>query len=93
LRAPAGPGIELLEYLSPRDGRPYPVDERANDLIHRQIEFDTDDLASVAIALKDKAARLISSGKVSISSGSFRVAEGIVARDPDGHAIAIVTPH
>jgi catechol 2,3-dioxygenase-like lactoylglutathione lyase family enzyme len=27
LRAPSGPGIELLEYLSPRDGRPYPSDE------------------------------------------------------------------
>src|SRR6266516_4199075 len=34
LRAPTGPGIELLEYLSPRDGHPFPVDEHANDLIH-----------------------------------------------------------
>src|SRR5262245_17083266 len=24
LRAPAGPGVELLEYLTPRDGRPAP---------------------------------------------------------------------
>src|SRR4029079_10523949 len=36
LRAPAGPGIEFLEYLSPRDGRAFPADERANDLVHRQ---------------------------------------------------------
>src|ERR1700757_1439209 len=43
LRAPTGPGIELLEYLSPRDGRPYPVDEHANDLIHRQTELYTED--------------------------------------------------
>src|SRR5437762_9522131 len=27
LRAGSGPGIEFLEYLAPRDGRPYPADE------------------------------------------------------------------
>ena len=32
LRATKGPGIELLEYLTPRDGRPTPPDSRANDL-------------------------------------------------------------
>jgi catechol 2,3-dioxygenase-like lactoylglutathione lyase family enzyme len=32
LRAPRGPGIELLEYLNPRDGRPAPSDGRWNDL-------------------------------------------------------------
>src|SRR5919106_3548500 len=36
LRASAGPGIELLEYLTPRDGRPAPADLRANDLSHWQ---------------------------------------------------------
>jgi len=36
LRAPAGPGVEFLEYLTPRDGRPAPADARANDLAHWQ---------------------------------------------------------
>src|SRR5262249_24237609 len=36
LRAPAGPGIELLEYLAPRDGRPPPLDLKASDLAHWQ---------------------------------------------------------
>ena len=31
-----GPGIELLEYLAPRDGRPAPADLRANDIAHWQ---------------------------------------------------------
>src|SRR4029079_2523033 len=31
LRAESGPGIELLEYLAPRDGQPAPNDLRAND--------------------------------------------------------------
>ena len=33
----AGPAIELLEYLAPRDGRPIPADLRANDLAHWHI--------------------------------------------------------
>ena len=36
LRGASGPGIELLEYLAPRDGRPFPTDEHANDIVHRQ---------------------------------------------------------
>lgn len=31
LRAARGPGVELLEYLAPRTGRPMPVDTQAND--------------------------------------------------------------
>ena len=37
LHAAAGPGIELLKYLTPRDGRPGPPDARANDLAHWQM--------------------------------------------------------
>ena len=33
LRAERGPGIELLQYLTPTDGRPYPTDASAADLI------------------------------------------------------------
>src|SRR5438874_12006293 len=36
LRADARPGIEFMEYLSPRDGRPALPDERANELIAQQ---------------------------------------------------------
>jgi hypothetical protein len=32
LRAAAGPGIELLEYMAAGDGRPFPEGTRANDL-------------------------------------------------------------
>src|SRR5215472_10422134 len=32
LRAKSGPGIELLDYLMPRDGRPMPADTRPDDI-------------------------------------------------------------
>lgn len=34
LKAEAGPGVELLEYLAPHDGRDPPTGLRANDLAH-----------------------------------------------------------
>ena len=39
LRVPNGPGVEFLEYLTPRDGRPVPVDARANDLVKWKTEI------------------------------------------------------
>src|SRR5215475_3654644 len=41
LRGTSGPGIELLDYLAPRNGRPFPEDERANDVVHRQTVLTT----------------------------------------------------
>ena len=41
LRAAEGPGVELLEYLAPRDGRPAPLDLRANDVAHWQTTLVT----------------------------------------------------
>jgi len=37
LRADSGPGIEFLQYLAPRDGRPIPADTRPDDLWAEQI--------------------------------------------------------
>ena len=37
LRAHSGPGIELLQYLMPRDGRPTPADTQPDDLWAEQI--------------------------------------------------------
>lgn len=41
LRAPQGPGVEFLEYLAPRGGRPMPADTRPNDIWFWQINFSS----------------------------------------------------
>src|SRR5436309_15274286 len=48
LRAAGGPGIEFLEYRAPRDGRLFPSDARANDLIHWQVRLATGDAGKMA---------------------------------------------
>jgi catechol 2,3-dioxygenase-like lactoylglutathione lyase family enzyme len=92
LRAPAGPGIELLEYLSPRDGRPYPDDEHANDLVHRQTELETDNVDEALLPLRTAKTRFISAGASSFDSVQAGFSRAFAIRDPDGHAIAIVQP-
>jgi catechol 2,3-dioxygenase-like lactoylglutathione lyase family enzyme len=92
LRAPVGPGIELLEYLSPRDGRPYPADERANDLVHRQTELETDDADGTIAPLRMAACRFVSSGSISFAGANIGFTRGFVVRDPDGHALGILQP-
>jgi catechol 2,3-dioxygenase-like lactoylglutathione lyase family enzyme len=41
LRAASGPAIEFLEHPTPRDGRPYPTDSKANDVWHWQTKLVT----------------------------------------------------
>lgn len=44
LRASAGPGVELLEYLAPQTGRPRPADARPHDHLHWQTTVAVDGL-------------------------------------------------
>lgn len=90
LRAPAGPGIELLEYLSPRDGRPIPIDEHSNDVVHRETELEIGDAEAALGPLRAANAPFISHGEVSFHGAGFSVVRGFVVRDPDGHAVGIV---
>jgi catechol 2,3-dioxygenase-like lactoylglutathione lyase family enzyme len=92
LRARTGPGIEFLEYLAPRDGRPFPPDEKANDLIHWQTRFLGSSAAEAAQALQSSRSALVSAGAVELPDGKAGFRKAITARDPDGHAIQIVEP-
>lgn len=92
LRAPTGPGIELLEYLSPRDGRPFPVDERSNDLVHRETILMTPDADATASQLVAARVKFVSSGVVANHMQMFEFSKAFLVRDPDGHAIEIAEP-
>lgn len=91
LHAASGPGVELLEYLAPRDGRPYPGDARANDLLHWETTFITSDPASAWPRLLQARSAAISSGPQFITSGGARL-RAFLARDPDGHAVGLRAP-
>jgi len=90
LRAPAGPGIELLEYLSPRDGRPAPLDGRASDLWHWQTTLLSDHAEAIWADLAAGRALFVSPGVVALPPDSVGVRRGFIVRDPDGHAVEVV---
>lgn len=89
LRAPAGPGIEFLEYLTPRDGRPIPSDERANDVVHRETILIARDIDAAARNLGAHKARFVSSGVLVNPIPESGMRKTFIVRDPDGHAIEI----
>jgi catechol 2,3-dioxygenase-like lactoylglutathione lyase family enzyme len=85
LRAMSGPGVELLEYLAPTDGRPYPGDAKSNDLFHWQTTVRAADAGSADRALRRGRARFVSPGLVTLGD----TARAALVRDPDGHAVVI----
>jgi catechol 2,3-dioxygenase-like lactoylglutathione lyase family enzyme len=88
LRAAQGPGIELLEYLAPRDGRPAPIDLRANDVAHWQTTVAA--AGAAALLENQQGGALVSPDVVEVEPGAFGFRRGLLMRDPDGHGVRIV---
>lgn len=88
LRAPRGPGIELLEYLAPRDGRPAPPDLKANDLAHWQTTVVA---GNIDVLLGHQhGGGLVSPSVVTVDAPTLGFARGLMIRDVDGHALRVV---
>jgi catechol 2,3-dioxygenase-like lactoylglutathione lyase family enzyme len=88
LRAESGPGIELLEYLAPADGRDYPRDARANDLVSWHTTLITPDAPAAEARLRQAHAPWVSPGFINVRTLD-RSALSAQVRDPDGHALYI----
>ena len=89
VRAQKGPGIELLEYLAPRDGRPYPLDARGSDVFHWHVRVLSSEAPSLVSALR--AAR---TSFVTLPGGNAPVSPllPLRVRDPDGHVLQLEIP-
>jgi catechol 2,3-dioxygenase-like lactoylglutathione lyase family enzyme len=90
LRAVEGIGVELLEYLAPRDGRPFPADTKASDLWHWQINMRAADADQAADALRAGLTRFVSPGVTQLPDDRLGFTRGLMASDPDGHALLLV---
>jgi catechol 2,3-dioxygenase-like lactoylglutathione lyase family enzyme len=90
MRAETGPGIEFLEYLTPRDGRPRPADIHANDLVHWQTMIVTDDLNLLVKRLRDAHVSFVSSGVIAMPKEKAGFSEGALVSDPDGHSVLLI---
>jgi len=78
LRAAEGPGVEFLEYLTPRTGRPIPADTQADDLWYWQVNMRAAAPETV-----------VKAGTILLHDGMLSWSAGVIAHDPDGHASLI----
>lgn len=89
LRAAAGPAVELLEYLAPRDGRPAPPDLKANDVAHWHITMRGGDLA--ALLEPGPGWQLVSPDVTAVAApAAVGFSQGVLVRDDDGHGVRVV---
>src|SRR5207247_10891630 len=86
----SGPGVEFLEYMAPRDGRPYAADARASDIFQWQTNFVSTHVRDAEGRLRGGKFAFISPGTVDISNGQARFQRALSVRDPDGHAIKVL---
>jgi catechol 2,3-dioxygenase-like lactoylglutathione lyase family enzyme len=91
LRAAQGPGIELLEYLAPRDGRPAPADLRANDVAHWQTTLIVPEPDRMFGAVRRRVFSLVSPLAVQLTTSKLGFDRALLVRDPDGHGVRIAS--
>jgi catechol 2,3-dioxygenase-like lactoylglutathione lyase family enzyme len=90
MRSDSGPGVEFLEYLTPRDGQPRPADIHANDVVHWQTMVVTDDIDVLAKKLRDAHVGFVSPGVVALPEEKAGFSKGALVSDPDGHKVLLV---
>jgi catechol 2,3-dioxygenase-like lactoylglutathione lyase family enzyme len=89
LRAAHGPGIEFLEYLAPRTGRPPPPDTQPNDLWYWQVNLCSAAPGALESTLQASHAPLVSGRTVRLEEAQLGWSAGLLTHDPDGHATLI----
>ena len=87
-RAPAGPGIEFLEYLAPRNGRPA-SGIQANDGAHWETTLATHDASEAFGRFLLKRVFLVSPA-VAATERAPHFRKGVLVHDPDGHPVKVI---
>jgi catechol 2,3-dioxygenase-like lactoylglutathione lyase family enzyme len=88
LRAGAGPGIEFLEYVTPRNGRPA-TGIQSNDLAHWETTVTTGSTHQAFDRLTLANAFLVSPSIAALQADP-RFRQGLLVHDPDAHAVKVV---
>jgi catechol 2,3-dioxygenase-like lactoylglutathione lyase family enzyme len=86
LRAQSGPGIELLEYLTPRTGRAYPTDSVASDQWQWAVNLRVRPQTDVNSIGHIREQTWISNGPTTLNDTALGYSQAFMLRDPDGHA-------
>lgn len=86
-----GVGIELLDYILPGEGRPIPSNRKSCDIAYMQIEFVVNNLELLVDKLQQNGVQFISPRIVQFADNLFPYKQGCLVKDPDGHAVLLIT--
>lgn len=85
----AGLGIELLDYIVPGTGRPFPDNWQSCDLASMQVQLVVDDIPSAVDTLRENKVTIISP-KIIDFPDSYPYRQGCLVKDPNGHAMMLI---
>ncbi len=86
-----GLGIELLDYLVPPKGRSIPSDWKSCDIAHMQVELVVHDIEQAVDRMRENGVEVASSQVVEFADSSCPYRQGCLVKDPDGHAMLLIT--
>ncbi len=90
LHADHGVGVELLDYLAPQGGKPYPSESKPTDLWHWHYMLESRNLEYIYDKLIAQDYTVVSSGIVDVAIPGIGISgKALLARDPDGHALLL----
>ena len=92
LKARRGIGLELLDYLRPGSGRPYPADSKPWDIWHWHTYICVDRLDAVYERLRAAGHPIMSIGMIDMNHTDLEILMGFLVRDPSGHVLFINEP-
>lgn len=84
-----GLGIELLDYIVPGTGRPFPDDWQSYDIATMQVQLVVDDIKSAVNTLRKNGVKFISPKIVNFPD-SYPYRQGCAVKDPNGHVMMLV---
>lgn len=92
LRPPDDPqaiGVELLRYVTPSGGRPFPAGTRANDLVERHLTLESPDADAAFRALRRERVQLRTPDVSSFRDERLGKRNAFYVLDPTGHPVEI----
>jgi catechol 2,3-dioxygenase-like lactoylglutathione lyase family enzyme len=90
LRSSKGIGIEFLEYITPRDGRPASAKASATDISHHETVLLVDDIAAVNAGWMGAKNHGVFVKQVGDSELLFHESQAELIHDPDGHPLLLL---
>ncbi|MEM1251900.1 MAG: VOC family protein [Cyanobacteria bacterium P01_H01_bin.21] len=83
-------GIELLDYLQPEDSRARSKFWQINDLPHRHLVLEVENIHNSLDILRQHNIEIVSPYMIRLPD-KYRYTQGVLIKDPDGHSLLLVS--